>query len=78
MKVYHSDNHRWVAFEIDMLTSYELYWKAHTRAFWLLRFNGWLCMKLIEWYMFRLPAKPPVFRPWYVRLCHRYYRWRKI
>ena len=68
----------WVKFEINMLVDYEIYWQQRTKATWLLKFNGWLCMSLIAWYGKHLPYRPPTFRPWYVRLTHRYYRWRKI
>lgn len=72
------DSRRWVELEIHLLSEYELYWEKRTKARWLLAFNGHLCMWLITWYSLNLPEKPPVFNPWYVRLCHRYYRWRKI
>lgn len=74
-----SSRNRWSMFELTMLVDYEFYWKQHTKATWLLWFNGELCIALIAWYYtMGLPYRPPTFNPWYVRLCHRYYRWRKI
>jgi hypothetical protein len=68
---------RWVALEIHLLTGYMAYWEKHTKARWLLGFNRGLCEVLIAWYYFTgLPYRPPTFNPWYVRLCHNYFRWR--
>lgn len=69
---------RWARLEIYLLGEYMYYWDKRTKAKGLLKFNEWLCFKLIYWHMYRLKKKPPVFKPWYVWFCHTYYRWRKI
>lgn len=77
----HNNHSRWVDLEIHLLIRYEWYWQDHTRARGLLKFNVYLCLLLICWYNFLgalglFPYRPPTFNPWYVRLCHNYFRWR--
>jgi len=67
---------RWVDLEIHLLFRYVAYWEQRTRAQWLLKFNVALCTFLIGWYCTNLPYRPPTFKPWYIKLCHDYYRWR--
>ena len=68
---------RWVDLEIHLLARYVAYWEQRTRAQWLLRFNEELAIVLITFYQIKgLPYRPPTFKPWYIKLCHDYYRWR--
>ena len=70
---------RWVYLEIHLLAGYTVYWEQRTKAAWLLKFNTELCLALITWYeVIGLPYRPPTFNPFYVRMCHRYMRWREI
>jgi hypothetical protein len=70
---------RWARLEFHLWHGYAIYWVFHTstRKYWLLKFNWKLCKALINLYVFvgthtGYPKRPPVFKAWYVKLCHKY------
>jgi hypothetical protein len=72
---------KWAVLEAYLLEDYTLYWVCNCKPGreWLPVFNHRLCVTLILFYLFvgtltGYPKRPPVFKAWYIKLCHNYMR----